>query len=331
MKLSHQYNSKALIKTIIIIFILTSNYLCISQNYKVENKIFKCISSSLKQSGVNLEDEINKFEKHLIQNNILHNSSGDSYLKMYKQIGDNEIIYDNLNYSFNDSIKYDHFILEYKHSKSECINLQKKIGDTNYYKKSKLFLLNHAFDSLRLIQEMELNVIMNTIANILSAKDFENNYYKFFALTSISAIANTSLELDYKENRVYEEEIYNSIKIDINCTVIDDSIFFNNNKIAINNLAPILKNHILHLYYNTNEEYSSTSENIPNKSHYVITLNNYRNIAYITFINIQNEVFKAKELIYNELSEIHFNKSYNLLSEDKKHTIESLIVIHIKE
>lgn len=77
-------------------------------------------------------------------------------------------------------------------------------------------------------------------------------------------------------------------------------------------------------------------KDIPNFGTYevnqgIISLQNDRNTSYGKYIEVMNELVAAGNIVKNEFSQKHFNKSYDQLSKDEKLIVKKAVPIMISE
>ena len=318
---------------LVLVVILAS---CNSQNYKFENQMFECLASSLAIAGIDLKKELYLFENHLIENGILKDNSGNSYYDIYKQIEFYNDVKCKFNYSFLDTIQS-------QLSDLDTINVMHlDCFDMNTaYKKSKQYLLDNALESLAENNILNPSTIAKTITNILSPKDFEQDYYK---MTLLLLLANVQQNKDSDSLRKLppidenKEPKYIHQRDVVRIELTEDTNFvcfnFDKSKVSIDDLPAILKEFIL----NEKDDKSKPElkpvniENIGEcyQSNYLILLIAPREAYFKTFNAVQNQVFKAIELARNEMSVKYFKKEYAELDDTSKKAIEKLVPLKIK-
>ena len=80
-------------KISLFILILFSYYSCWRQDKysdKNESKIYDCIKSKHDSIGIDIISELDLYEKALIDNQILKDATGESFLSIYKQMADKD-------------------------------------------------------------------------------------------------------------------------------------------------------------------------------------------------------------------------------------------------
>jgi hypothetical protein len=174
-------------KILLTYLLLTSTIYCFSKNkYEVERILYQSISDRFNLAGLDLEKEISELENYFIMDGVFTGNSGDDLILFFKSLKDN-----------ND---FDGFISEDKYERIKivsyfeffqpiCIDTitsisQKTIND------SKLSDLQNAFVDLEFMKEPSLSKYGQIIGKSLRAKDYENKFYKTFAILFIAQTSN---------------------------------------------------------------------------------------------------------------------------------------------
>jgi len=322
--------------TITFILILTS---CNGQDYKIEKQLLECQVSSAKTFGVDLKKEFNEFESYLIDSKILKDKRGDSYYQIYKQIekeGDANFYF---NYSLLDTIRLHSNSTGLQGIQTECSDYFEKILNSKDYKKSKLYTLNLAMDSIKKAGDINVSEIAKTITKVLTPKDFEQDYYKMTLMLTLVATQEVSSGLVRRLPPAPEDVDKTSIKernlVHIHVTNNSDSVFFNSRAISTYDLPQLTKDYILSDKSDTlKPELRFTNiENIGEcyQSELIISLSNDKETKYDTYIKVQNQLLKAYELARNDMSKKYFKRQFNDLTDSEKKAIKELVPLRISE
>ena len=322
--------------TITFILFLTT---CKGQDYKIENQLVDCLNSSAKRFGIDLKKEFNVFENHLIENKVLKNKSGDSYYQIYKRIEKEGDINFSFNYSLLDTIRLHSDSIGLQEIQENCSNSFEKILNSKDYKKSKLYRLNLAMDSIKKTGKINISEIAETVTKVLNPKDFEQDYYKMTVMLTLITTQNVYSGIE-KLPPVHEnEEKPTTVKerniVHIHLTIDSDSVFFNRKRISIADLPALTKEYIL-------SDKSDTLKpelrlvNIKNigdcyQSKLIISLSNDKQTKYNTYVKVQNQLLKAYELARNDTSKKYLNKQFNELTDSEKEAIKELVPLRISD
>ncbi len=214
--------------TLILIFILTS---CNGQDYKVEKQLFECLVTSAKAVGIDLKKELTDFENNLIVNKVLKDKSGESYYQIYKQIEKEGDINFSFNYSLLDTIMLHSDTIGLHEIQTDCSEYFSKILNSKDYKNSKLYSLNLAMDAIKETGDINVTTIASTITDVLSPKDFEQDYYKMTVMLTLIATQDVTSGLTRRLPPLPENEVKPFAKernlVCIHVTNDSDSVFFN--------------------------------------------------------------------------------------------------------
>lgn len=324
------------ILTLTFILILTS---CHGQDYKIENQLLECLVSSAKTFGIDLKKEFNEFENYLVDSKVLKDKSGDSYYQIYKQIEKDGDVSFSFNYSLLDTIRLHSDSTDLQGIQTDCSNYFENILNSKDYKKSKLYKLNLAMDSIKKAGNINVSEIAKTITKVLTPKDFEQDYYKMTVMLTLIATQDVSSGLVRRLPPAPENIEKPSIKerniVHIHVTNDSDSVFFNSRAISIKDLPQLTKDYILSDKYDTlKPELRFTDvENIGEcyQSKLIISLSNDKKTKYDTYIKVQDQLLKAYELARNDMSKKYFNKQFNDLTDSEKKAIKELVPLRISE
>ena len=189
---------RILIATIFTVLISCSAQL--DKQDKFENQICDCVDSSYDSIGVNFKQELNGFEKYLIESDQLENSNGESYYKIFKTIVANGDIPIKTDYSI-DKFTPENFGLYAKCFYSQFDNTKLEASD------SKLKDLYHDFKRLSGSGNINPKSAAEVIVNVLDADDFDKELYKFYALHTFYYTASVNGFSSFNDTKTIEIDI----------------------------------------------------------------------------------------------------------------------------
>ena len=153
-----------------------------------ETEICQCVYSKYDSIGIDLKDELLKYEQHLIDNKFLTDKTGQSYIKIFKTIAnqnDNPITTD---YSI-DNLTPQTFILF-----SKCFYSKKddpKLSTSN----SKIKKLYIVYDSIATLGNINPSIVATALLTVLDANDFEKEFYRIYALHTFYFTSKPTIDL----------------------------------------------------------------------------------------------------------------------------------------
>jgi hypothetical protein len=167
------------------ILILSVFSSCNKYSERIEYKIFECNYKSLPNNGASFKNVINEFENHLIEQKVLKDNSGESYLSIYQNIAIGE------KFNFIPSDDFFDMLKSFKDSQFKKINdCEKELYKTDEYKLSKVYKIKTKMDSIKDSGKLTVESIAIGMLTILNEKDFELDYYKFRTFGFINALNN---------------------------------------------------------------------------------------------------------------------------------------------
>lgn len=160
-------------KQLLKILFISSITFAFSQNERIEIQLQNCTYEQIENNGKELKSEIKEFENYLIEKKILIDSTGKSYINLFKKIEkENDVEFD-YNYSFTDSIQK--IIIEDVYKQMDC---QVDLINSDNYPNTKVYKLQTVIDSIKTNGDIMPSIIANGILSVLDEKDFELEYYK---------------------------------------------------------------------------------------------------------------------------------------------------------
>ena len=292
----------------ILIFLLAFDSFGQENESKIENILMNCLINSYQAKGVDIEDELSKLEKHLIENGDLKSKSGQAFYDFYKKV-----------VSLNDiptTLNYDKFEAIYKLNPNEyysndCLRELTRL-DSLEVATSEYFLLNQKIQEVSQQGNISPSKISEAILSVLSPSDFERPYYRASGLLAIAWTSNPETgktELIEPKTIDYSNFPIITIKASDKNEIIVNGETVNENKFETELTAFIRKNQSKHQI-----EFSSDKET-----------------AYGFYIKVQNSILEIYSSLRDEKAKEIFNKSYSNLTVDEQKKINEIYPTRIKE
>ena len=293
----------------ILIFLLAFDSFGQENESKIENILMNCLINSYQAKGVDIEDELTKLEKYLVENGNLKSTSGQAFYDFYKNVvSENDI---------TATLDYDKFAAIYKldpndYYSNDCLQELVQV-DSSEIVNSKYYQLNLEMQKVALNGNISPSIVSDAIISVLSPSDFEKPYYRATALLSIAYTSNLADGQpkinENQENIDYSNFSAISIKASDKNEIIVDGKIFNENNFEKELAAFIRKNQSNHLI-----EFSSDKET-----------------SYSFYIKVQNAIFEIYSLLRDEKAKEIFNNSYSNLTVDEQKKINEIYPTRIKE
>ncbi len=278
---------------------------------EIETAFMDCLYQSLPDKGDEFKMILQEAEQKLIHKKYLKDGTGESYVTLYRNLG-NTINKDFQNLGLlNYMSKITHEV-----EVDTVSNCAEKILKSPKYKDSKIFKITSITQSQSL-DISDSSSYKDEVLSILEVKDFEHDYYKMSTLVMIETMNYVDLEgivtklPEVVEAKISDEERARAFKIEIQS---EEIILINGKK---SDFATVKKQLKRYLKDNTSES--------------IIILKNDRSVPYIFFIKIQNEMVAAFEEIRNEESKKKFDHSFDKLTEEQQKEIKEMYPIKISE
>jgi len=277
-----------------ILLVFLSTY-CFSQNVRIENKIMECYYVSYADSGNALKKLINEYENLLVNERILADKSGESYLDILTKIAKENKVEKNPSVFFSTELK--------NINKSNFKNIQKCIEavnkDSSLYKKSKLKNLHEITNLNNLDSFKTASILSKKILQVLTKEDFELVFYKMriFILLEVLNVSEKDFGLYSLTDNKAKEGINNALNIYIDR---NNQFFVNNKKVGVKELKIKI--------YNYEEK---------NKSQSIITLKVEHDSYYETYLNVKAIIKSEIMKLRTEFAKEKYNKALNDLSREE--------------
>lgn len=266
-----------------------------SQKERIEVQLQNCTYEQIENNGKELKSEIKEFENYLIKKKILIDSTGKSYINLFRKIErENDIEFD-YNYSFTDSIQK--IIIQDVYEQMDC---QVDLINSENYPNTKVYKLQAVIDSIKTAGDIMPSNIASGVLSVLEEKDFELEYYKIKTFVLLDATNTTS---GITKTLVKNEKINldKALKIYLN---EKSEIIVNDRTINIKDLRTLVK------------KYESK-----NKSESIIALKTERETMYKTYIEVSNIIEDEIKLLREEVSRKKFSTEFDKLTTEQSSEI----------
>ncbi|WP_160129495.1 hypothetical protein [Kordia antarctica] len=266
-----------------------------------------CIYSSLPDNGVELITILKKAEQILIEEELLKDGSGESYLKLYKNIE-----------KATDGKLQDLRVAEYIQKMMQkdldvdnYVNCMQEFMQSPKFLDSKLNKLNKFINLARSeTNTPEIKTLVNNMLTVFEATDFEHNYYKYLTFLLLDKYNQTDFEIQNIDRSLPKETapkisasaLEQAFKIEMQP---EEVLFVNGEKTPRNSLR---KKVITYLR--------------KHKSESIISVKYDMKIPYSFYIVVQNEMVGAFEEVRNELAKQKFNSSFDDLTQEQQEEIK---------
>lgn len=325
----------------ILIVILNSIFItCPGQQYKTENQLFDCVVSSAEKHGLDFRKKFDAFEDYLIKKKVLKDNSGNSYYQIYKQIeAEGDVNFSDTD-EFSDSVDSYFDTTELKNIQNECSSCIEKIISSKEYKKSKLYILDLAMDSLKNAGILNVSAVAGTITNVLSPADFDQNYYKLTTMLMLLVTSNINSQPDKQSTISNDDKQVTAVKgrniLYVRVTTENDSVFVNDKKIPIKDLEIFTKNYIENCLQDTIKSESVGQDSLVQSDDIdipllAIVLEYYRETRYATYVTAQNQLTIALGLFRDDIAEKNYQKKFDDLNNSEKQALKELNAVKISE
>lgn len=258
----------------------------------------ECNYLSFSDNGEQLKELMSDFETRLIDQKILVDKSGSSYQNAVSQIASGIELKQKPTYSFMSQMNG----LE-RRMDSTSINCQIKVlSDSTKYDSSKFIKFQKTIENIiNSSGDLRPEIMADGITEVLSAKDFELEFYKLRAFLLFDMLSQSN-ELDRKASNKPKYESDNAFKIYLNS---ENKLYVDEIEIKFKSL----KSELI-AYYKEN------------KSKSVVSIKTDKETMYTEYIAVQNEIISAFNAVRDILSNQKFGKNYNELNEINKKSIE---------
>jgi hypothetical protein len=304
----------------------------VTDKYEVENKLLDCFYSHQHEIGVEIESLVDSLEQIFIDYDILESSSGESYIKFIKSVGDSGYVPN----KFASELKEEFSNFEYIPSGVFCMDSSLLI-DTVSFHKSKVKFLYDIFEIISSKGDISASLISDEILKVFSAKDFENKFYKTVGIIMLTNVYNLpgfepvdfgrARELPPLDSKEYKPTQRGSVfSVLVNAK---DMILADGRVITVEELKPMVKKFILENPEREEIEFSLIGTQ--SVSNGVVSLKYDSGTSYEMFLSVQEEIKTAFKETRNDYSMQFFNVPFEELEKEKKEIIKKLVPIRIYE
>ncbi len=297
-----------------IIFLMNSSMIFAQEyTYELETMYMNCIYKSLNDNGAEFKAILQEAEQKLIDEKLLKDTSGKSYIALYKnmkEVAGKEYqslgVLDYIASRMMESID----MLVYFECEKEFMEHPKRLA-------SRMNKFTTVIESID-IKKIEGSLLGNILSGFVNENDFEYDFYKYFTFLLLDTfkvskfeIKNTDRSLPKKEEQTFKaEELKHALKVEID----SESRLFLNDKGAT--LEELQKKVISYLKQN--------------KSKSVVLIKNSRKTSYKAFLDMQKEIVDGFEVVRNQLAKEKFNRTFDELKETEKKEIKNIYPLNIK-
>ncbi len=267
-------------------------------NFEKETAALNCFYNAFRDNGAKFKNIIQNAETTLIENKLLRDSSGESYLNFFRNLKKIESS-DVKSLGIQDYIiKFMIGTNEFDKSKFEpCV---KALRNSKGFTESRM---NENTNFIKSIREnkvtMSITEIQDEILKRFTAKDFTHDYYKLIAFTFIEAyhVKPTVEEVDLNK-KPSTKEMETALIIEL---TEEDVILIKNKKMTLQQLNGSVKT------------YLQTDINAK-----IIAFKISKSVLLKFYIKVEDEVNKVYWELRNQLSIKKYNSVYNELKFDQK-------------
>lgn len=287
--------------------IITYSY---AQQERAEVALFNCAYQSFDDGGKAFKQVILDYEQLLVDENVLEDNSGDSYVKFYEtQFVDKNIKPPTkLFKTFVSTLDIPDDTKRRKCNKAV-------MNDTLNYDFSRLTTFQNIIAS-NAANDLDIGASAKEIMGVLNAKDFELDFYKiatfvFIQMIDVDSGISRKLPEITEEERYSEEKLKNAIKIKLN---EKSDVFIGDKLVDLKNVKSLVI------------EYMRANIGVG-----IISLSTKRETSYAKYIAVQNEIIAAINFLRNELSQERYNTTFDQLTEDQAYGIKVIYPMNLTE
>jgi len=298
---------KNFLLNIIILLLFTS---CSSQDDRMEKKLMECYYQTYSDNGAELKELISNYQRLLVEEQVMADSSAKSYLNFYQKLADEK--------------EFEH--VPSKSFLTELQNIEKPNGminrecqtnvlaDSSSYDTNKIFILEDAISSVQEAGDLSPSLVSKQILTVLNEEDFELDYYRLRTLFLFDML-NVDYGIDNKlrtaTGDVIEHDLTDALKISIS---EKNQIFVNGQKVNIDQLKKKVA------------DYEQTHKNSS-----VIAISASRETMYRTYIDVQNSITSAIQNLREKIAINEYQLGFEKLIEKQKKSIKNIYPIEIVE
>lgn len=296
------YRMKKLLPLLFLLLLYLSS--CNPKKERIENELMECVYSSYQDGGVQLKRMITDFEKHLVEEGFLKDTSGKSYLEIFQKIANNE----NLTYTPKQS-----FVQEWqkvgKPPAQQVIACQLELLLSAQTTKEQE--INALTDSLLQTKNVSASAMAKVFLSVLEEEDFELDYYKFRFLSVFNMLpAKTGIGLP-TQPEIDPQALEGALAVYLN---ENSEVIIDEKTITIEELRERVRDF-----------------EMKNMSESVIWLNSSGKAKYSAYIAVQTAIVEAINSLRDELAQQKFGMDYQDLDRPQAEEIEEVYPMNFVE
>ena len=275
----------------------------------IENILLNCLTESYRVKAIDIEKELTKLEKYLVENGSLQSTSGQAIYDFYKQVISTNDITTILNYKRFDAI---YKLNPNEYYSNDCLQKLTQL-DSSEIANSKYYQLSFKMHEVAQERKVTPSKISEIITSVLSPSDFQKPYYRIIGLLAIAYTGNSDFgQGDKNEQRkTINYSGFSNITIKasarneiiVNGRTVDKNIF-------MTELAAFISKY---------------------QSKHLIELLSDNETSYGFYLKIQHSILEIYSSLRNKKAIEIFNKSYSDLTIDEQKQINEIYPISIKE
>jgi len=275
-------------------------------NQEVEKFLYNCLEESFEKEGVNLNSELDRLEKFLIQNGDLLEASGDSYFEYFLEIQLKKDVLLTVPPSaeeFSGILKLDPSL----YYSSDCLEQLRKMNSQSL-QGSSYFMMSKALAALN-PETITPEKVSKAISGVLEVEDFETPFYRALTLLTMLNLASAA-PFDSQSTSELNSADYFVIPIFISG---EDELFLSKKQVTVEDfrleLAKLIEQH----------------------PDYYMILEFDRKSSFNFYTSIRKEIADILGMLSGEASKTLFNKEYSALDEAQQLQIDIRYSFRIKE
>jgi hypothetical protein len=275
-------------------------------NQEAEEFLYNCLEESFEKEGVDLNSELDRLEKFLIQNGDLLEASGDSYFGYFLEIQlkkDVLLAVPPSAKEFSGLLKLD----PGSYYSSDCLEQLRKMKSQSL-QGSSYFLMSKALAALN-PETITPEEVSKAISGVLDIEDFETPFYRALTLLTMLNLSSAA-PLVSESGPEFNTADYFVIPIFISGK---DELFLSKRQVTVEDFRL---------------ELAKLIEQYPD---YYMILEFDRKSSFNFYTSIRKEIADTLGLLAEDASRTLFDKEYSALDEAEKLQIDTRYSFRIKE
>lgn len=296
---------------------------------KIENQLLQCFYQSHQENGIDVVKIIDRLESLFINESVLKDGTGESYLQIIQNLGQGSQI--GLGrISIKKAIDSIGYIPGSIFCRESAIILN---VDSSILEGSKLNRLFKIQLSSALISPADMHNVAMDVLSILSAQDFENEFYRTAALIYLAKLSKLSALQEAKVNIQSELPEVRTINNGLNILVVrvtaKNEIYVNNILTKESELKSLVKDYLRDTSNMTVKEIPLIGNQQATKG--VIYLQAEMGFEYKLYIACVNQLTATFRELKEELALKYFSTDWKDLTNDQTQAIKQILPQHIIE